>query len=323
MIKIGIIGAGFMGQTHAQCYQALTGKYDFQVTAVADACPENARRTAELFGAAVYPDGLSLINNADINTVDICLPTYLHTGQMIAAMEKGYHVLVEKPVCLTESEASELIKVRQRTGVEVMVAHCIRFWDEYAYLKGLVTGGEYGKFISGNFVRISPKPDWYWDGWGHDRKKSGSAVLDMHIHDVDFVRYLLGEPTRVKSVVTSSRDGNPEHVYALYQYPDQAVSIEGGWDYPASLPFEMSYRVKFEAATVIFNSNEKPTVTVFPEDGNVFGLEFPCNSNISSGYWNEIEYFLQTLTNQAKISNATLEDAVASLKLLIREIGES
>lgn len=330
MIKIGLIGAGFMGGTHAACYEALLENKYFKVTAVADLDLEKASKVASKFGARIYTTGKDLIQNGDVNMVDICLPTFLHTEHALIAMEKGYDVFIEKPVCLHEDEADKLLEVKRKTGARVAVGHCIRFWPEYAYLKKLVDENVYGKLLSGVFKRISPRPLWGWDQWLLDQKRSGSAALDMHIHDVDFVRYLMGMPDNIKGELTTV-EGNQEHIFSLYRYGAAVVSIEGGWDYPSGMPFEMEYRVRFEKATVIFNSGRTPSLMVYNIDGTALQpvLEKECSSdsdnlggNISSlgGYYNEIKYFLECLNNGEEIKIAPLEEGIESFRLAIKEI---
>lgn len=330
MIKIGLIGAGFMGGTHAACYESLVGNGYFKITAIADLDCDRAGKLAQIFGAKVYMTGKELIESGDVNMVDICLPTYLHTEHALQAMEKGYNVFIEKPVCLHEEEASKLLEMKQKMGVKVAVGQCIRFWPEYVYLKNLVDNETYGRLISGVFKRVSPRPMWGWDQWLLDGERSGSAALDLHIHDVDYVRYILGIPCSIKSEVTST-NGNNEHIFSLYKYEDTIISIEGGWDYPEGMPFEMEYRVRFENATVIFNSNKNPSLMLYNEDGTavqrVYDKEFNSESkdlggNISSlgGYYNEIKYFLECLNNGDEIKIAPLEEGIESFRLTVNEI---
>ena len=330
MIKVGLIGAGFMGGTHAACYEALSGNEYFKVTAIADLECERANKLASKFGAEIFSTGKDLIENGDVNMIDICLPTYLHTEHALLAMEKGCNVFIEKPVCLHEDEAMRLLEMKKRTGVKVAVGHCIRFWPEYIFLKKLIEDKTYGKLISGVFKRISPKPQWGWEQWLLDGKRSGSAALDLHIHDVDYVRYILGIPDSMKGEVTSA-DGNNEHIFSLYKYEDAVISIEGGWDYPAGLPFEMEYRVRFEKATVVFNSGRTPSLMIYKEDGTseqpLLDNEYNSDSeglggNISSlgGYFNEIKYFLECVNQGNNPEISSLEEGIESFRLITREI---
>jgi len=330
MVKIGLIGAGFMGSMHASCYEALKNTRNFEVTAVADDDPDKAAKIAEKFGAKVYGSAAELIEQAEVTVVDICLPTYLHKDVAIQAMQKGCDVFIEKPVCLNEAEAQELLEVHRQTKTNVMVGHCIRFWPEYEALKRLVDEQTYGRAVSGVFRRISPKPTWAWEGWLDDPQKSGSAALDLHIHDVDFVRYLFGIPASIKSETVQSNGAN-HHIFSLYKYDDAVVSIEGGWDYPTSFPFEMAYRVKFERAVVTFSSLSTPAMRIYQEDGQVIdpnlesGAELAVaegGGNISSlgGYYNELSYFLSCLESGSAISNSTLADGCESLGLTLNAI---
>ena len=330
MIKIGLIGAGFMGGTHGFCYDALIGKYDFKVVAVADKDIEKAKSIAVKFGAEVFDSGEELIDKCGINTVDICVPTYLHTSFAVKSMEKGFNAFIEKPVCLTEAEAWQLMDVQKKTGVKVMVGQCLRFWAEYVFLKKLVDEKTYGRVVSGVLKRLSPRPVWAWEGWFMDYRKSGSAALDLHIHDVDYIRYIMGLPDDIKSEITC-RDGSNEHIFSLYRYGDTVISIEGGWDFPSNFPFEMEYRVKFEKAAVIFNSSRSPSLKIYMEDGTVaepvvkndFSSESEgLQGNISSlgGYYNELKYFLECLENGSNFEISSLSEGIESFRLVRRGV---
>ena len=104
-MKVGLIGCGFMGTMHANCYRAL----GVEIAAVADIRPEKAEVLAQ--GATIYGDGKDLIANADVDIIDICLPTFLHAEYAMAAMEKVRYVFVEKPVALTVAEGKAMMEI--------------------------------------------------------------------------------------------------------------------------------------------------------------------------------------------------------------------
>ena len=149
MIKVGLIGCGYMGTMHKNCYAALSNQVE--VAAVADVRPEKAKALAEGTNAVIYDSAEALINNADVDYVDICLPTYLHAQYTIAAMKKGFHVFVEKPLCMSKEECAEILKTQEETGKMAQVGQVIRFWDEYVWLKEVKESGKYGKVISASF----------------------------------------------------------------------------------------------------------------------------------------------------------------------------
>lgn len=101
MLKIGLIGCGFMGTMHANCYKNLEG---VEIAAVADLRPEKAQELAAGTNAVIYADGKDLIANAQVDAIDICLPTYLHAQYALLAMDKVKYLFIEKPVTLTQAE---------------------------------------------------------------------------------------------------------------------------------------------------------------------------------------------------------------------------
>ncbi len=326
MIKIGLIGCGFMGGMHAACYQALAS-LGVKVVAVADLRPEFAKKLAGE-GVAIFETGMDLIANADVDVVDICLPTYLHTAHAVAAMKAGKHVFIEKPICLKEDEMALLLATEKETGVKAQVGQVIRHWTEYAWLKQTVDSGVYGKVLHAQFRRLSSLPTWAWENWLHQADKSGGLATDMHIHDVDFVRYILGEPDTVKVQAYRDEEGAIQQVNALFGYGTQvSVSVEAGWNYPIDFPFTADYRVKFEKATVVFSGG---ALTVYPNEGGAvqpelaeeFQGENNIGGNISSlgGYYNELKYFVEGLLGQNDLSVATVAEAISSMKLIKKEI---
>ena len=327
MIKVGILGCGFMGATHLACFEVLKDM-GVKVTAVADIRPEFAQKLAEQCGAEVYGSGMELIERADVNVVDVCLPTDEHVSHSIAAMRKGYDIFLEKPICLHEEEMDEILRVEAETGVKVMVGQVIRLWSEYVWLKEAKESGAYGRFLCGEFHRLSAKPDWAGQGWLHDPGRSGGVAVDMHVHDVDFVRYLLGEPDRVQVQACRDESGLIEHIYAQYGYgTDVAVAIEAGWNYPSTYPFTAGFRVNFEKAAVVLDGSG---LTVYPYEGDPFQPdlreEFQADNNLGGnvttlgGYYNELKYFIDGLHGEHAMDVATLAEAIQSVKLAKREI---
>jgi len=326
MMKVGLIGCGFMGGMHAACYGALA-PLGVKVTAVADVRPDFAAKLADE-NTAVYATGMELIEKADVDVVDICLPTHLHTAHAVAAMKAGKHVFVEKPICVKDEEMELLLATEQETGGKVRVGQVIRQWTEYVWLKEAVDSGVYGKVLHGQFRRLSSLPTWAWENWLHQVDKSGGVAVDMHVHDVDFVRYILGEPDIVKAHAYRDEKGVIQQINALLGYGSNvSISVEAGWNYPADFPFTADFRVKFEKATVV---NAGGTLTVYPNEGGAvqpklaeeFQGDNDIGGNISSlgGYYNELKYFVEGLQGKNDLSVATVKEAIASVKLVKREI---
>ena len=329
MLKVGLIGAGFMGGMHLACYQALAAD-GVKITAIADLVDEKAKAAIEKTGAIRYANGLELIEKADVDIIDICLPTYLHTRHAVAAMRKGRAVFIEKPVCINKEEGELLLETEKETGVPVMVGQCLRLWTEYAWLKETVDSKVYGDVVTGALKRISPLPTWAWENWLHKPECSGTVALDMHIHDVDIIRYILGEPKDVASIASRDNSGVIQQMFTTYTFDKALVSAEVCWDYPASFPFCMEYRIKFEKATAVFNSMSSPSLVVYLQSGGSIVPEFEkefegennLGGNVSSlgGYYNELKYFTQRIKERKPLAVAPLSEGVRSVLLDLKEI---
>lgn len=323
MKKVGLVGCGFMGTMHANCYKVLGEKV--KVVAVADLIEEKAKGIADMFGAEIYADAEALINNAEVDFVDICLPTYLHERYAVSAMRKNRDVFVEKPLCRTKEEAQNLVKVQEETGKTVQVGQVIRFWDEYAWLKEVKEKCTYGKVINATFKRLSPRPDWAWENWLHEPSKSGGMALDLHVHDIDFIRYLMGEPKMIKAVGIEEKPGLTEQIITTYVYDDAILTAEGCWNYPSNFRFTMAYCVRFEKATVYHDSGAGEFF-VYPDGGEPFtptlekvDIGAAGNGNISDlgGYYNELEYFVKLLDNPSLPQIASLKEGARSVELAL------
>jgi len=320
MLKIGLIGCGFMGTMHANCYKNIEG---VKLCAVADLREDVARAIAD--GAEIYSDGKDLIENADVDIIDICLPTYLHAEYALLAMEKVKYLFVEKPVALTNDEAEKMLARANEKGCNVQVGQVIRFWDEYVELRKIVESGKYGKVINANFRRISPRPTWGWNGWLLDKKYSGGAAQDLHIHDTDYVLSLFGAPESFASVKNRCGEEN-SYICTVMKYKDFAVSVEGTWDLPESHPFEATFRVNFEKATVenaggkfmLYTSEGKSEIKL--EKKELSGGYKGGNISDLGGYYNELLYFTSAAKLGGAIEKATLSDAKTSLAFVLEEI---
>lgn len=322
MLNVGIIGCGFMGTMHANCYKNLEG---VRLAAVADLCAEKAQTLAEGTDAVIFTEGKDLIAQANLDIIDICLPTYLHAEFALLAMDKVKYLFIEKPVTLTVAESEALLAKQAETGCQVQVGQVIRFWDEYVALREIVKSGKYGKVVNANFRRISPTPTWGWQNWLRNPTLSGGAAQDLHIHDVDYVLSLFGEPNRVFSVKNSLSEKN-SYVNTLMVYDTHPVTVEGTWDLPESYPFQATFRVVFENA-VVENSGGK--FMLYTENGaeqiQIAKKEIASSGGIAGnisdlgGYYNELLYFTQRAALDAPIEEASLATAAASLKFLLEK----
>lgn len=322
MLKVGLIGCGFMGSMHANCYNVIDG---VQVTAVADLRPEKSGPIAAISGAEIYTEAKDLIDNADVDIIDICLPTYLHTKYALMAMDKVKYLFIEKPVALTAEEGDQLLEKAAATGCKVQVGQVIRFWDEYVKLREYIEEGTFGAVVNASFKRISPRPGWGWNNWLLDAALSGGAGQDLHVHDTDYVLSVFGEPEKFYSVKNTISETN-SYVSTLMKYPGFVVTTEGTWDLPECYPFQASFRVVFEKAVAEYAGG---VLKLYDAEGeHVVEIEkvqlesSNSGGNISDlgGYYNELLAFVNSAATGGEIRNAILPDAVQSLKFILKEL---
>jgi predicted dehydrogenase len=248
---------------------------------------------------------------------------------VIEAAKAGKHIMCEKPMALSLEEADSMVAAAKEAGVKFMVGHCIRFWAEYQVLKEYVDEGHLGKLKSLWFSRLSPTPTWSWNNWLMDEKKSAGALLDLHIHDTDYIIYLLGKPSAVLSRGFKMQ-GGWGHVLTDYEYEDIAVFAEGSWAMPSKFPFSMSYRAVFEKGVMDFNSARTPTLLIYEGNNEPYTPELPkpdvgdvdAGGNISDlgGYYNELAYYIDCLMKDEYPQIVTPESARDSVALILAEM---
>jgi predicted dehydrogenase len=246
-----MIGLGFMGATHFKAFSAMQG------VSVAAVCATNPRalegdlsqvggnlgRAAGKYDFSAirkYHEWPDIVNDAGLDAVDICLPTDMHLPVTLAALKAGKHVLCEKPMALSSAECDEMLAAARESGKILMIGQVLRFWPEYKYLRTFVQGGQYGSVRAATFVRRGGTPD--WSKWLLDEKRSGGALLDLLVHDIDQALDIFGDPAKV----AAKSLGEIDTVSATLLYPGgPEVRIQGGW-FPAGTPFAMGFHVTAE-----------------------------------------------------------------------------
>ncbi|MBN1808354.1 MAG: Gfo/Idh/MocA family oxidoreductase [Planctomycetes bacterium] len=332
-LRVGVVGIGFMGSNHFNIWRS---RKDAEVVAIADVNPRKLSGDwseiagnidvgggkVDLKNVRTFTNPGKLIKDPDVDIVDITLPTYLHARFSIMALEAGKHVLCEKPMAISIQDAQKMVKAAQaaaRRKQRFMIAHCIRFWPEYAALKTIVEKKTYGKVLSVMMKRLSPTPVWSWQNWLMNSHKSGSAALDLHIHDTDYVLFLFGKPKAVmaRGVKGIASTRGYDHIITQYIYAKgPAVAAEGGWIVTPSTPFEMAFHVVCEKATILFSTGRSPMMTIHAGT-RIIEPRLPSGGD---GYQREIDYFATCVKNNENPKIVTPDDALLSVKTVFAEI---
>ncbi len=331
-VGVGVIALGFMGRTHVAAYQELSrraGAPRVRLVAVCDERAERRRPGATRAGnlgtgaggslwdpraTRALDDPAALLADPAIEAVSICTPTDTHTRMAIAALRAGKHVLVEKPVAISPADIRAIAREAERSGKVCMPAMCMRFWPGWDWLKGAVDSRRYGRLTSLLLQRLGTIPGWSRDFYT-DPARSGSALVDLHVHDADLVHWLLGMPDSVSSAGTRS------HVSTHYRYhgrPGLLVCAQGSWDHAPGWKFQMRYVATFERATAEFELGREPRLLLARG-----GKRTPVPIAPGAGYAPEIEHFVHVVArvrrDPAARPGVTLADAEAAARLLEAE----
>lgn len=330
MIKVGIVGFGFMGKMHFNCYNSLE---TVKIVAICDKDLKQLSGSSQAQGniegqapeinltdIEQYDCFDEMLDKSDLDLISITLPTDLHCAHTVKALEKGLHVLCEKPMALTVEDCQTMIDAAEKSQKELQIGQCIRFWPEYAKTKEIVESGEYGKILSASFRRLSLTPTWSVERWLDNGARSGGAAFDLHIHDTDYVHYLLGMPQAVFSQGVIGQSQKVDHIVTQYIYDDGKVVVaEGGWIMTDGFGFEMSFNLILEKATICYDCTRDPMFRVCPTKGEVFSPQVQSGD----GYFHEIDYLVKKISGKTLPTITTLDNSKDSVRITIAEIESS
>ena len=217
-VKMALIGAGRMAGTHAKALRAVP---ELELRTVCDALPENAARLAQTLGVSTGTLEETL-NDPELGAVIITAPTPTHAALIQKAAEAGKHIFVEKPLTATLAEAEDATRAVQKAQVQCQVGFQRRFDPAYVEAKKAVTAGEIGQLMSFRGVSRDPSPPPL-----EFLKTSGGLMLDLGIHDLDTMRFFVGEVVEVHA--TGSVQKMPELAeYGLFDSAVATVRFENG-----------------------------------------------------------------------------------------------
>jgi len=331
MIKVGIIGFGYMGVTHA--INILRSK-KLELRAIVTSKSENIEKIitqskGNIETGFVKPDNLKdvksytnmeeCLKKEELDALHICVHTKYHYDQTKKALLNGKHVLLEKPMCLDVSQGKELIGLAKMNNLVLMVAHVVRFMPSYQLLKEWIDTKKYGNLDFLYLSRISGTPA--WGAWKEPsvKKSSGGALFDLLIHDIDFMQYALGQPSKIENYNMPGNLSDYDYINSLWSFENLAVKgiIEGGNIFHSKFPFECRYKAKFKEASVEYSS-KNPDCIVVGTDKMMEKVE--VKGGLEKGYPNEIEYFADCLIKNQWPDICSPESSLRAIELCYMHI---
>ena len=320
MVRVGVLGAGFMGGVHARAYASLP---DVEVAAIFSPSPDRGQPLADELGTHWTSSLAEVVTDPTIDAIDVCLPTPHHRAATESALADGKHVMLEKPIALTLEDADALVDLAARTDRVFMIAHVLRFWPEYVEIARQVASGELGKPRSGFASRRQPFPA--WSALFSRADLTGGAVIDMMIHDYDALNWIFGAPLAVSARgERNPRSGGFDQVQALIDYGDGASAlVDGGMMMPESYPFSSRLEVLCErgALEYAFRAGGRSVemgagvneLTLFPNEGNPLRLA-PAQID---PYVAECAYFIEAIRGGKGADRATPADGRRALAVAL------
>ncbi len=315
MVKVGIVGLGTMGHQHISAYLQMP---DVQVSAVYDHHPERASAFSQQYGVPVAPNVEAFLNACDI--VDICTPTYRHAEYALPAIVAGKAVVCEKPLARTLEDCERIAEMVHRHNTLFMPAHVLRFFPEYRTAHMLVRQGALGTIAAvrmrrgGDFPRT--KSDWY-----ADFEKSGGVILDLIIHDFDWLLWTLGPVERVFAKSLTFRNlPHLDYTLVTLKLQNGAVAlIEGTWCDPSG--FRVSFEICGDAGMLEYDSLHQVALRVATraEDGQGGGVQVPESPAVHNPYYLELRHFVDCYKT-GTMPEITVDDGVSAVRLALSAI---
>ncbi len=275
MVRIGIVGIGFMGWAHFAGATKISDKGKLTGSklkggAVTTICTRSLEKLIgdwtsiqgnfgprgpklDLTNIGAYDNYKEMLADPEIDLVDICLPNDRHEDAVIAALEAGKHVLVEKPIAIDPKAADRMVAAAKKSGKLFMVAQVLPFFPEFKFAAETIASGKYGKLRAAHFRRVISSPK--WSGDMSDFRKLGGWGIDLHIHDNHFISLACGVPQQVFSRGILE-EGYVNHVHTQYLYDDGSVAVSAvsGGIAADGLAFSHGFEIFLEKATLLYNA---------------------------------------------------------------------
>jgi predicted dehydrogenase len=278
-LRVALVGAGNIAAHHLPAYAQFPEQVE--LVAICDLDEELARRRAREAGVErLYTDVDSLLREVACDALDVCVSHDQHAPIVLAGIEAGRHVLVEKPFALTLADCRALVTAAERAGVTLMVGQNQRFLPAHQAAKAVMASGELGEVRAARSDSIQcwpalvPAGHWQYDG----ARAGGGVVVNVAVHRIDLLRYLVGEIRRVSSAVC--RTIHPYFVNGAEDYAAVTLEFENG---AVGQVFATcsAFRTPWSEQFMIFG--EAGAIHAVPTPGQLRGPAFAATSSRSPG----------------------------------------
>ncbi len=273
-IGVGLIGAGLIGDQHALAFQRVKRA---RLAAVADPDTARAHRLANTYGVpAVYEDYRKVLEDDHVDVVCVGAPNHTHRDIVLAASEAGKHVICEKPLARTMTEAQQMVAAADRAGIKLMYAELICFAPRYVRAKELIDEGAFGRVfqIKHGESHFGPHSDWFW----HGGLSGGGVLMDMGCHSIEVIRWLYDKPA-VESVaaelgtfVHGDRTDLEDHALVTIRFAGDRIGVvETSWAKPGGMDDRLD--IQGSAGTCHGDMMQQSSLLAYSDVGYGYSVE--------------------------------------------------
>lgn len=308
-MNVAIIGCSGMGRIHAQ----MAANCGLNIAICADKSKKAASELAAKHGAKAMTDGLKAASAAGIDCVLIATPTPSHLMFVEAAAQAGKHIFCEKPLCRTVADCRKAIAAAKKGKVKLFVGHVVRYFHEFEGMKAQIEAGKVGE---PGYVKIS-RGGIFPGGpgsWFADYEASGGVTFDCAIHDMDWVRYVFGEPERIFcQALLKTKPLLADYSQSNIRLKNGMIAtILGTWAHPSG--FRVKAEICGDGGMIQYDSNETPLSSLFRDTGDGPSMIVPGSPVAESPYQREWEDFIAWVQD-GRAPRVTPEDALMAVKM--------
>lgn len=334
-IKVGVIGVGSISNEHIQAYLR---NPDVELYAFCDINEEQLNKMGDKYGVSRrFTDMNDLLALPEIDAVSVCTWNAAHAPCTIAALNAGKHVLCEKPMSVSKAYAEEMKAAAERNGKLLMIGFVRRFGNDCAILQDFINNDYFGElyYAKATYLRRNGNPG----GWfGNKELSGGGPLIDLGVHVIDLVRYLMGKPKAVSVYgATFSKLGNRPHIKGKEAYASVGQSendvcnvedLASGmirFDNGAVLHIEASFSLNIKAPEgkiELFGTKAgaklDPELEMYAEENGYMTnvtLTAPTALSFDNLFKNEIDHFVSCVKGEAECL-APAEDGVELMAIL-------
>lgn len=309
--KVGLVGCGTMGGFHAGCYQQIP---DCELAGIYDIAEDKRNKFAEEFKIKPFSSYDEMLQDEGIDIIDICLPTPFHKEYVLKAAKSKKNIFCEKPIARNLEDGKIMVESCKNAKVKFMVGHVLRYFNEYAKAKEVIDSGGLGKIGIVRATRGGAFPH-ASNEWYADYQMSGGLVLDMIVHDFDFLRWCFGDVQRVyaKGMINKGYKFIDYALVTLRFKSGVIAHVEGTWAHPGG--FRTRLEVAGSKGLLNFDSKDSLPINIEVKGtGGGGGVAVPESPVKESPYLLELRHFVDCVINN-KEPDITGKDALKALEI--------